>query len=415
MEAVPRNLVIVKEILSTYAKLTSLHINNAKCLFVPVAIPESAIPAYSSILNCVPREMPVTYLGLPLSIRRLKKIHYKPLIDAFKRKLDGWKAKYLSSAGRLTLVKSVLSALPLHYMQVLNLPTWLIKHLDGIRRRFFWKGKDKCLGGHCLVNWKRCCLPKKAGGLGILDLALQNQALLIKWLWKLKSEPYATWSTTILNLYGSLDIPSLSTNHLLSYGLKDILMYKDFFLASVATHSDNHEPLWRWSANGTYSSASAYSVLADPGTRTEYHNKLWILKAPPRVKIFLWLLLLNRLLTQQNLILRNWPANDGCPSCTGHEFETAMHLFVDCNFARNIWDLAQQHFDLPLLQFPSNLQSFWLNNRVRLGASWDTIWAAASLTIWKERNNMIFSQAANPPFLLLREILALVCSWNSMA
>ncbi|KAJ4818335.1 RNA-directed DNA polymerase (reverse transcriptase)-related family protein [Rhynchospora pubera] len=415
MEAIPRNLVIVKEILSNFAKLTGLHINDAKCLFVPVAIPSSTLPVYSSILNCGTKELPITNLGLPLSIRRLRKIHFKPLIDAFQRKLDGWKARFLSSAGRLTLVKSVLSALPLHYMQVFYFPSWLIKHLDGIRRRFFWRGKDKCLGGHCMVNWRKCCLPKRAGGLGIIDLSLQNQALLLRWLWKLKAEPTSTWASTILDLYGSLDLPFLAANCLVSHSLRDILFFNDFFSASTYNHNESQALIWRWTPSGSYTTSSAYSMLADPGLRCEYYTKLWKMKAPPKVKIFLWLLLLDRLLTQHNLIIRNWPANEGCPCCTENVHETSLHLFLLCPFSKGIWDLAQQLFNLPILLFPMDLQAFWLQNRINLGPVWDTIWAAVSWTIWKERNNRIFSNSIKQPLFLIREIHSLVCSWKAMA
>ncbi|KAJ3701347.1 hypothetical protein LUZ61_005052 [Rhynchospora tenuis] len=242
----------------------------------------------------------------------------------------------LSSVGRLILVKSVLSALTLHYMQVFNLPTWLITHLDGIRRRFFWKGNDKCLGGHCLVNWKKCCLPKRSGGLGILDLSVQNQALLLRWLWKLKADPNVPWSVTVQNLYGSLDGHTFSGNHLVSNGLKEILLFKDFFLASITTDVNSHATLWRWTSSEIYSSSSAYSILVDPGIRSSYYLVLWKLNIPPRVKIFIWLLLQDRLLTQHNLNIQNWPTNDGCPCCPGNALETSLHLFLLCPLAKCI-------------------------------------------------------------------------------
>ncbi|KAJ4790934.1 RNA-directed DNA polymerase (reverse transcriptase)-related family protein [Rhynchospora pubera] len=415
LEAYPRNLAIVKEILSNFAKITGLHINDDKCLFVPVAIPDASLPFFSRILNCAPKDMPVTYLGLPHSIRRLKKIHYKPLIDAFQRKLDGWKSRFLSPAGRVTLVKSVLTALPLHYMQVIQLPTWLVKHLDGIRRRFFWKGKDKCLGGHCLVNWSKCCTPKRAGGLGILDLALQNQALLIRWLWKLNAEPDSTWTAIVQTLYGTTEVTLLDQSGLLSHGLRDVLKYLPFYSASTVSSSDNLTLSWRWTNSGCYTSACAYFALADPGVRSPYYLKLWKLKAPPRVKIFLWLLLQDMLLTQQNLLIRNWLANEGCPCCLARPLESAIHLFLHCPFAIAIWNRVRSLYNLQALIFNEDLPAFWLQNRPATGAAWDTIWAATTWTIWKERNNRTFNSLARPTFLLVQEITTLVGLWFTLA
>jgi hypothetical protein len=47
---------------------------------------------------------PMTYLGLPLSVRRLKRIHYQPLEDKVAIKLIPWVGKHVTFAGRSTLV-----------------------------------------------------------------------------------------------------------------------------------------------------------------------------------------------------------------------------------------------------------------------------------------------------------------------
>lgn len=41
-----------------------------------------------------------------------------PIIDRIERKLEGWKARYLSMGGRITLINSVLSSTPLYLMSI---------------------------------------------------------------------------------------------------------------------------------------------------------------------------------------------------------------------------------------------------------------------------------------------------------
>ena len=53
-----------------------------------------------------------------------------PLVDKLSNKMKGWKPKLLPAAGCLTLVNSVLMALPLHLMAVLPLPVWAIKLIN---------------------------------------------------------------------------------------------------------------------------------------------------------------------------------------------------------------------------------------------------------------------------------------------
>jgi hypothetical protein len=76
----------------------------------------------------------------------------------------------LSPGGRSTLVKSVLSANPLHYMQALLIPTGIIKHIDRIRRGFLWKGKEVATSLTALVCWEKVCSLKKNGGMGVINL-----------------------------------------------------------------------------------------------------------------------------------------------------------------------------------------------------------------------------------------------------
>jgi hypothetical protein len=47
------------------------------------------------------------------------------------------------------------------------------------------------------VQWDSICLPKKLGGLGIMDLRTQNDALLLRWLWTIHASPHAIWSTKL--------------------------------------------------------------------------------------------------------------------------------------------------------------------------------------------------------------------------
>lgn len=57
-------------------------------------------------LECRQRNLPSTYLGLPLGASYKKKEVWSPLIDRMKKRLNGWKSRLLSKGGRLTLIKA---------------------------------------------------------------------------------------------------------------------------------------------------------------------------------------------------------------------------------------------------------------------------------------------------------------------
>ncbi|KAJ1698769.1 hypothetical protein LUZ63_007281 [Rhynchospora breviuscula] len=218
----------------------------------------------------------------------------------------------------------------------------------------------------------------------------------------------------IRELFGTTNLQLVATHGHISSGLKDILRNMEFFSASIVTDA-NHSSTWRWTNHGFFSSNSAYKVLADTGVWCPYQARLWKIKAPPKVKVFLWLLLQDRLLTQDNLVVRGWPAIQSYTTCHLEVMETVVHLFIQCPFARSIWDLIQVHYNFSVLSFSSSIVDFWLQNRAIIGKQWDIIWAAVSWALWKERNARIFSSDISNRHLLLREIVACLDIWKHNA
>jgi hypothetical protein len=67
--------------------------------------------------------------------------------------LPCWKASLIHLAGRATLVKTVLSSIPIYLQIVIHCPMWVIKAIEKILRGFLWTRRKDIKGGHCLVGW----------------------------------------------------------------------------------------------------------------------------------------------------------------------------------------------------------------------------------------------------------------------
>jgi hypothetical protein len=73
---------------------------------------------------------PIRYLDLPLSTTRLKNVDFQPMLDKMTAKLNAWNGCNVSMAGRLTLVKSVLTSQVIHLLSALRVPKQILQLID---------------------------------------------------------------------------------------------------------------------------------------------------------------------------------------------------------------------------------------------------------------------------------------------
>jgi hypothetical protein len=82
------------------------------------------------------------------------------------------------------------------------LPKWVINRIDRVRRDFLWgNNSDNTRRRTNLLNWEAACIPRKWGGLGIKNLLIHNNALLIRWWWRAHKEPDSLLTRIVLILY----------------------------------------------------------------------------------------------------------------------------------------------------------------------------------------------------------------------
>jgi hypothetical protein len=167
--------------------------NIDKCVVTPICCDDEDIAVVQSAFPCVVSHFPCKYLGIPLSLGRLRRAEEQPLVDAVSARIPTWKAGLLTNAGRVLLTKVTLSAIPVHLSIACCLSQWAVQQIDKRRRAFLWSGADSYTGGKCRVSWPGVYWPIDLGGLGVIDLRFFGFALRLRWEWLARTEPERCW------------------------------------------------------------------------------------------------------------------------------------------------------------------------------------------------------------------------------
>jgi hypothetical protein len=115
----------VKCTLLCFEAASRLKVNLSKSEMVQIGN-VSNLSSLAAWLDCKISTVPMKYLGMPLGARFKSKQIWDPILEKLGKKLAGWKHLYLSKGGRLTLLKSTLSGLPLYYLSLYPIPVSVI-------------------------------------------------------------------------------------------------------------------------------------------------------------------------------------------------------------------------------------------------------------------------------------------------
>ncbi|KAG8372343.1 hypothetical protein BUALT_Bualt12G0056200 [Buddleja alternifolia] len=329
------------------------------------------------------------HLGLPFCKHAHRSVCFNDLIVRIGKKLSGWKAKHLSFACRLVVLKSIAQALPTYQLSSFLIPKSIL------------------------------------GGLGLRKMEHINQALISKLAWNMAANSPKIWVKMLSAKYlvNNTFFNSSSAAHNSSWTWQDICKVSNLIKASacfVVTHnshintwsdpwipgiagfipsrpslvssafdlvhslidpitkdwsfdilstifppstirailkirisssSEQSNLVWTPTSSGKFSVKSAYASVISYKFQSPHpsHNNpntiyslLWKAKIHNRFKVFIWRLLHKSLPTRE--ILGRFIAleTNVCPFCHG-ETESDFHLFLECPFVRQIWEEFLQY------------------------------------------------------------------------
>ena len=169
-------------------------------MMVPINVDDSKMSSLAQSLGCSIGSLPFTYLGLPLGLTKLKVVDFLPLVTRCERRFT-CTSSLLSQAGRLEVTNSIFTSFPMFFTSTFQLHKSVIKQMDNFKKHCLWQGADINAKSPQKVAWEMVCLPKSEGGLGVLKLQTQNEALLLKNLHKFFNRLDIPWVHLIWEKY----------------------------------------------------------------------------------------------------------------------------------------------------------------------------------------------------------------------
>lgn len=341
-------------------------------------------------------------------------------------------------------------------MTCFRLPKWVINRIDRARRSCLW-GKHNASGnGISLCNWNMAIIPRKWGGLGLPDLNVRNITLLLRWWWKPYSDPGSMWASCVSKLrtiivqqpgiliwakkgsffwnqlhgikgvFDCSNVWIIGNGAIISYWFDNwgqgVLANQDFQIQfrkcslrlaagvlslpvhDITLNQEVDSLAWRWSATGKYSAGSIYKIMSGAGKIKWRFQRIWKFKIPPTVKLFLFFLLRGKVLTREVMRRRNFQCEEICEMCSCNQIESAMHLFFQCQYAKELW----RRLGMPSNGIDQSVEDAWLGV-----STTDPILSACAIwEIWKSRNAAIFEEKRVPLDVTVQWIIHEATLWK---
>ncbi|GKA02292.1 RNA-directed DNA polymerase, eukaryota, reverse transcriptase zinc-binding domain protein [Tanacetum coccineum] len=450
-----KNIHTLLNVLKCFFLASGLKINLNKIKLMGIGVNKSVVESAANLIGCSILYSPFNYLGVKVGANMSRISSWDDVVAKVSSRLSKWKIKTLSIGGRLTLLKSVLTSIPLYHMSIYKVPMGVLKKLESIRRNFF-NCTDGSVRKSSWTSWSKVLASKKNGGLGVSSFFAHNRALLFKWVWHFFTDESSLWSSFIKALFGIHGALGCFIQKKIGNGEKTLfwddiwsgdIAFKDQFKRlyalevsksiSVAEKLGHHSichsfcrlprggieqelynllcskvdtfvlpnmaDRWSWSLEGSglFSVKSSRNLIDDKYLPKADVPTRWVNVLPIKVNVFAWKVFLDSLPTRLNISLRGIGIPSiFCPVCN-LAVESTTHIFFSCSVTRKVWRKVLIWWDLDDAIFHSyNDWILWLVN-IRLpkqlkefleGICYVMWWL-----IWRFRNQLLFSNS--PPKL----------------
>ncbi|KAH0649553.1 hypothetical protein KY285_034801 [Solanum tuberosum] len=306
-------------------------------------------------------QLPMRYLGLPLSSKKWKRVDCQLLIGNITIQINIGYSKLLSYAGRIQVVTAVSFSIHSFFPQsifkevdricrnyiwgsneekrkvslvawgsVFIFPQSIFKEVDRICRNYIW-GSNEEKRKVSLVAWEKICCPKKFGGLNVKGCSNWNVASVGKLLWQLSEKQDMLWVKWVHGIY--IRNEDSIWEHIPPLDCTCSWYWKKLNALKNNMRNWYLQGRYNLTHSGQYSISASDNAMLGELNRLRIADLIWTSVAQPRHRMIMWLAVQGSLLTTERMLRLNIPVdNEICCLCHSQVMETQLHLFAHCTW-----------------------------------------------------------------------------------
>eukprot|EP00253_Pinus_taeda_P002842 PITA_02842 len=373
----------IKEVLELFMRATGMLVNYRKSQLITEGLNRQEISQLTAILPLETSKLgdPFKYLGFWLKPDNYKKQDWSWLVAKIEARITHWSFRWISRAGRLTLIKSVLLATPIFWASLSWVPRGILGKIRRICTRFLWAGaKEESVVPW--IAWDKVARPKEWGGWGIKDLNAFTASLAANSGWRIVNENYALSPGLIRHLASKgivylNQVEKIGSSSIWGQAWKTVeelnihprwwdeweTFKQELSRSNVRIKDGPDQLIWAYADTGSYSPKFGYKFLMSKkgwGDPEWWEKSLWKLKCPAKAKLFFWCILKKKVPTWDILQSRHKQGPGRCTLCK-NDLETTNHLFIEFQTAKKVWSEVSKYINLSIQWEGQSLTEAWQN------------------------------------------------------
>nr|XP_043620313.1 uncharacterized protein LOC122592176 [Erigeron canadensis] len=396
---------VVKQSLDDFSKVSGLIPNLGKSVIFFGSMAERDKAEILQIMPFKCGKLPVRYLGVPLLAKKLSVADCRILIDRIKSRIDCWRNKTLSYAGRIQLISSVLASMQVYWASVYMIPNTVIKELRKFSKVFYG------ILGNLLKFWKIVEDKDSLWAKWVNVVKLKNSNVWVvsvdkqdSWGWKVMMDLRDKIRGFVRYEVGNGRRISLWYDRWCTVGpLCDQItrrtIFEGKFRDNMTVANMIIDGKWRWPEDWLnkyeflrdieFCTNQVWKDLRPDWEKVVWKNVVWFSHMVPRHAFILWLAVQRKLMTQDRIM--KWQTNGDftCPLCQ-RGVDSHEHLFFQCEYAMQVWKNITDNSpilsgSIGMFDVIEKIAAMKTQNNLAVIVS-KLVLAASVYFVWQERN-----------------------------